>query len=92
MVYKHPDGRKVTIPHHAGEEIGPGLLNKIIKKDLAITRQEFLKALIASQVNNSDCINSLFSCFHLTSSERSQSTHFSFHPLSERNDSRAKIS
>lgn len=45
MVYKHPDGRKTTIPHHAGEEIGPGLLTKIIKKDLGITREEFLKKL-----------------------------------------------
>lgn len=43
MVYKHPDGRKTTIPHHSGEEIGPGLLNKIIKKDLGITREEFMK-------------------------------------------------
>ena len=45
MVYKHPDGRKTTIPHHAGEDIGPGLLNKIIKKDLGITREEFMKYL-----------------------------------------------
>lgn len=45
MVYKHPDGRRTTIPHHAGEEIGPGLLNKIIKKDLGITRDEFMKYL-----------------------------------------------
>lgn len=43
MVYKHPDGRKTTIPHHSGEEIGPGLLNKIIKKDLRITRKDFMK-------------------------------------------------
>ncbi len=45
MIYKHPDGRKTTIPHHAGEEIGPGLLNKIIKKDFGITREEFMKFL-----------------------------------------------
>ncbi len=45
MVYKHPDGRKTTIPHHAGEKIGPGLLNKIIKKDLGITREEFFKKI-----------------------------------------------
>jgi predicted RNA binding protein YcfA (HicA-like mRNA interferase family) len=45
MVFKHPDGRRTTIPIHAGEEIGPGLLNKIIKKDLLITREEFLKHL-----------------------------------------------
>jgi len=45
MVYKHADGRTTTIPHHAGEELGPGLLNKIIKKDLGITREEFMKAV-----------------------------------------------
>ena len=45
MVYKHPDGRRTTIPHHSREEIGPGLLNKIIKKDLGISREEFLKKL-----------------------------------------------
>ena len=43
MVYKHPDGRKTTIPHHSREEIGPGLLTKIIKHDLKITREDFLK-------------------------------------------------
>lgn len=43
MVYKHPDGRKTTIPHHSREEIGPGLLNKIIKKDLGITRDKFME-------------------------------------------------
>jgi len=45
MVYKHPNGRRTTIPHHAREEVGPGLLNKIIKKDLGITREEFMKYL-----------------------------------------------
>ncbi|MEK6826465.1 MAG: type II toxin-antitoxin system HicA family toxin [Nanoarchaeota archaeon] len=45
MVYKHPDGRKTTIPHHSREEIGPGLLNKIIKKDLKVTREEFQRYL-----------------------------------------------
>jgi len=43
MVYKHPDGRRTTIPCHAGEEIGPGLLLKIIKQDLRINREDFLK-------------------------------------------------
>lgn len=43
MIYKHANGRRTTIPHHAGEEIGPGLLNKIIKKDLSTTREEFMK-------------------------------------------------
>lgn len=45
IVYKNQDGRRTTIPCHTGEEIGPGLLNKIIKKDLQITREEFEKYL-----------------------------------------------
>lgn len=45
LIYKHPDGRKTSIPHHTGEEIGPGLLNKIIKKDLNMTRKEFEKCI-----------------------------------------------
>ncbi len=45
LVYKHTDGRRTTIPCHSGEEIGPGLLTKIIKQDLKITRDEFEKYL-----------------------------------------------
>ena len=45
MVYKHPDGRKTTVPHHSREEIGPGLLTKIIKRDLQISRDDFFKLL-----------------------------------------------
>jgi len=45
MVFKHNDGRIIVIPCHTGEEIGPGLLIKIIKKDLQTTRSEFLKKL-----------------------------------------------
>jgi len=45
MIYKHPDGRRTTIPHHSGEHIGPGLLIKIIKKDLHISRKEFLERI-----------------------------------------------
>jgi len=46
LVYKHSDGRRITIPSHSGEEIGPGLLGKIIKKDLQTTRKEFEKMLV----------------------------------------------
>lgn len=28
---KHPDGRATVVPVHAGEIIGPGLLNKICR-------------------------------------------------------------
>lgn len=45
QVYKHSDGRRTTIPHHSGEELGPGLLNKIIKKDLQISREKFFELL-----------------------------------------------
>ncbi len=39
---RHPDGRTTIVAMHAREEIDRGLLNKIIKKDLGITREEFL--------------------------------------------------
>jgi predicted RNA binding protein YcfA (HicA-like mRNA interferase family) len=41
---KHPDGRIAVVPVHPAEEIGPGLLFKIIK-DAKLTREEFLKLL-----------------------------------------------
>ncbi len=40
IVYRHPDGRWITIPMHKGREISVGLLRKIIK-DLGITVEEF---------------------------------------------------
>ncbi len=43
MFFKHADGRTTVIPNHPGEEIGSGLLNKILKKDLQIPREEFEK-------------------------------------------------
>ena len=45
MFFKHPDGRTTVIPNHPGEDISRGLLNKIIKKDLQISREEFEKLL-----------------------------------------------
>ncbi len=41
MFFRHQDGRTTIIPNHPGEKIGPGLLLKIIKKDLNLTREEF---------------------------------------------------
>lgn len=43
MFFEHSDGRTTIIPNHAGEDIGRGLLTKIIKKDLQISREEFEK-------------------------------------------------
>lgn len=45
MFFRHSDGRTTIVPHHSKEKIGPGLLNKIIKKDLDISRKEFEKLL-----------------------------------------------
>jgi predicted RNA binding protein YcfA (HicA-like mRNA interferase family) len=44
VVLKHSDGRLTVVPVHAGEEIGAGLLNKIIK-DTGLSREEFIKLL-----------------------------------------------
>jgi len=45
-VFLRQDNRKTTvIPNHSGEKIGRGLLNKIIKKDMQISREEFEKLL-----------------------------------------------
>lgn len=44
-VYAHPDGRRTTVPIHPSDTIGVGLLIKIIKKDLRITKSEFAELL-----------------------------------------------
>ena len=36
---RHPDGRATTVPVHAGETIGPGLLSKILR-DTKLSRDE----------------------------------------------------
>ena len=43
VFFRHPDGRTTVVPNHPSEEIDRRLLNKIIKHDLHITREEFLK-------------------------------------------------
>lgn len=43
MFFEHADGRTTVIPNHGGEEIDRGLLNKIVKQDLKIEREEFLR-------------------------------------------------
>jgi predicted RNA binding protein YcfA (HicA-like mRNA interferase family) len=37
---RHPDGRVIVVPAHAGEVIGPGLLTKILE-DCDMSRDEF---------------------------------------------------
>ena len=43
MFFAHPDGRTTVIPNHPGEDIDRGLLNKIVKHDLQISREEFIR-------------------------------------------------
>lgn len=43
--FRHPDGRKTSIPIHGNEPIGTGLLLKIIKQDLKLSKKEFFKLL-----------------------------------------------
>lgn len=43
MFFEHSDGRTTVIPNHGGEEIDRGLLNKIVKHDLQIERDTFLR-------------------------------------------------
>ncbi|MBI3033993.1 type II toxin-antitoxin system HicA family toxin [Candidatus Woesearchaeota archaeon] len=43
VFFRHPDGRTTVVPDHPAEKLDRGLLNKIIKKDLQISRYEFLK-------------------------------------------------
>ncbi|MFH1608192.1 MAG: type II toxin-antitoxin system HicA family toxin [archaeon] len=45
MFFEHSDGRTTVIPNHPGQDIGRGLLNKIIKHDLQISREEFMQLL-----------------------------------------------
>ncbi len=45
MFFEHLDGRTTVIPNHPGQDIGRGLLNKIIKHDLEISREEFERLL-----------------------------------------------
>ena len=44
-IFKHADGRRISVPIHAHKLIGKGLLLKIIKEDLHLTKEEFDKLL-----------------------------------------------
>jgi len=40
---KHPDGRLTTVPVHKNEDLPKGLLRKIIREDLDMELNDFLK-------------------------------------------------
>jgi len=41
--YAHTDGRKTTIPDHGSQDVPKGLLIKIIKQDLKISVEDFMR-------------------------------------------------
>lgn len=45
MFFEHPDGRTTLVPNHPGEKLDRGLLSKIIKHDLEMERDAFLREL-----------------------------------------------
>lgn len=40
--FRHPDGRTCTVPFHKGEDLGKGILRKILN-DIEVPKEEFLK-------------------------------------------------
>ena len=42
---RHEDGRTTVVPNHPGHKLDRGLLNKIIRKDLQILREDFERLL-----------------------------------------------
>jgi len=40
---KHPDGRATTVPVHKNEDLPKGLMRKIIREDLDLEPDEFLR-------------------------------------------------
>ncbi len=40
--FRHPDGRTTVVPFHRGEDIGRGLLSKILD-DIEVSRNGFIK-------------------------------------------------
>ena len=42
---RHKDGRTTIVPNHPGEKLDRGLLNKILRKDVQISREDFEKEI-----------------------------------------------
>ena len=41
MFLRHNDGRTTVVPNHPGRKLDRGLLNKILRKDIQISREQF---------------------------------------------------
>ncbi len=40
--FRHPDGRTCVVPFHKGEDLGKGILRKILN-DVEVSKEEFYK-------------------------------------------------
>jgi predicted RNA binding protein YcfA (HicA-like mRNA interferase family) len=49
VIFAHADGRVTVVPNHPGEDIGPGLLRKILR-DAAVEPEDFLRLLLPNLV------------------------------------------
>ena len=45
VFFRHPDGRTTIVPNNPGEKLDRSLLDKIIKKDMMLSREEFMKLM-----------------------------------------------
>lgn len=43
--FAHADGRKTTVPQHAGRDLPRGLLRKIVTQDLGMEMDDFVKQM-----------------------------------------------
>ena len=43
--FVHPDGRRTTVPIHAGKDLPRGLLRKIVTQDVGMTMDTFVALL-----------------------------------------------
>jgi predicted RNA binding protein YcfA (HicA-like mRNA interferase family) len=43
MFLKNENGLTTVVPNHPGEKLDRGLLNKILKRDVQISREEFMQ-------------------------------------------------
>ena len=44
-IFLRNNGKTTVVPNHPGNKLDRGLLNKIIKKDIGLSREEFLELI-----------------------------------------------
>ena len=44
IFFRHPDGKTAVVPVHKGEDLGKGLVSRILR-DMEVEKEEFMKWL-----------------------------------------------